>query len=252
MKRRYFIKLSYNGKNYHGWQIQPNANTIQEELNIALSTVLQEGINCVGAGRTDTGVHAKNFYAHFDTINLFNIDVEHFLYKTNAILPNDIVIHSVHSMIDEAHARFSAISRTYHYFISLKKDPFCQDLSYFFPRELNVEIMNQACKILFEYKDFTSFSKLHTDVKTNNCKIIKAEWTETKNQIQFTIKADRFLRNMVRSIVGTMLEIGLGKISLEEFAQIIESKDRSNAGRSVPAQGLFLVNIEYPKEIFCK
>jgi len=244
--------LSYNGKAYHGWQIQPNANSIQESLNSALTTILQEEIYCIGAGRTDTGVHAKNFFAHFDTINLFNIDVATFLYKINAILPHDIVIHSVHPMIDDAHARFSAVSRTYHYFISTVKDPFLQDFSYFFPRELNLEIMNQACKILFEYEDFTSFSKLHTDVKTNNCRILQAEWNKKEEQLQFTIKADRFLRNMVRSIVGTTIDIGLGKLSLEDFAQIIESKDRSNAGRSVPAHGLFLVDIEYPKEIFCK
>lgn len=252
MKRRYFIKLSYNGKNYHGWQIQPNAKSIQEELNTALSTILQEEINCTGAGRTDTGVHAKNYYAHFDTTNLFNIEVDHFMYKINAVLPSDIVIHSVHAMIDEAHARFGAISRTYHYFISTTKDPFFQEYSYFYPRQLNIELMNQACKLLFECEDFTSFSKLHTDVKTNNCKIIHAEWTKNNGQLQFEIKADRFLRNMVRAIVGTMIDIGMAKISLEEFAQIIESKDRSNAGRSVPAQGLFLVNIEYPEEIFCK
>jgi tRNA pseudouridine38-40 synthase len=252
LKRKYFIQLSYNGKSYHGWQIQPNARSVQEEINNALSTILQEEINCVGAGRTDTGVHAKNFIAHFETVNLFNIDTQHFIYKINAVLPNDVVIHSSYPMIDEAHARFSAISRTYHYYISPNKNPFSQDFSYFFPRELNIELMNQACKLLFEYEDFTSFSKLHSDAKTNNCKIIKAEWLELDNQLLFIIQADRFLRNMVRAIVGTMLDIGLGKTSLEELAQIIESKERSNAGRSVPAQGLFLVNIEYPKEIYCK
>jgi tRNA pseudouridine38-40 synthase len=250
LKRRYFVKLSYNGKNYHGWQIQQNANSVQETLNDALSTILQEEIYCIGAGRTDTGVHARNFFIHFDTINLFNIDKETFLYKINSVLPNDIAIHSVHPVIDEAHARFSAISRKYQYNINLLKDPFCQDCSFFYSRPLNLVFMNQACKILFEYEDFTSFSKLHSDVKTHNCKISQAEWVENNNQLVFTITADRFLRNMVRAIVGTMLDVGLGKITLENFAQIIESKDRSNAGYSVPAQGLFLINIEYPLNLF--
>lgn len=249
--QRYFLQLSYNGASYHGWQIQPNASSVQETMDKALSTILGESVSVVGAGRTDTGVHARSFMLHFDS-EKENLHNEHLVYRLNRFLPADIAIQEIFPVTPDAHARFSALSRTYKYFISTIKDPFATSTSYEFTLPLDVELMNVAAKILFDYKDFTSFSRLHTDVKTNNCKILEAEWVKNENQLIFTIKADRFLRNMVRAIVGTLMEVGKGKISLEEFREIIEIKDRGEAGTSVPAHGLFLVDIEYPKEIFLK
>lgn len=250
MKTRYFIQLSYKGTNYHGWQIQPNAVTVQELLIKAFSTILQEQIEITGAGRTDTGVHAINYIAHFDS-NHNELDQNNdFLYKINSFLPKDIVIHWIKKVNHDAHARFDAIKRTYKYYIHQEKDPFLIDTSYFYKHKLDMDLMNEAAKILFEYTDFTSFSKLHTDVKTNNCKIIKAEWIKKDHKIIFTITADRFLRNMVRAIVGTLMDVGRKKISLKEFKAIIENKNRSDAGVSVPAHGLFLTEIVYPDSIF--
>jgi len=244
---RYFIHLSYKGTKYHGWQIQPNAITIQELLQKALSVLLKTNTEIIGAGRTDTGVHASFFIAHFDTTN--SIDCKTLCLALNRTIPFDIAIHSIFQVADDAHSRFSALSRTYNYHISLTKDPFTLETSTYIWGNLDVDSMNKACDILFEYTDFTSFSKLHTDTFTNNCRIMKAQWTITENnKLLFTIKADRFLRNMVRAIVGTMLEIGRGKRTLDDFRSIIESKDRSKAGVSAPAQGLFLCAIEYPFE----
>lgn len=250
MTHRYFIQLNYKGTNFHGWQIQPNAISVQEVLNKAFSTILREEIEVTGAGRTDTGVHAINYVAHFDS-EKDNLDKDgKFIFKLNSILPKDVAIESVRKVKNEAHARFDATNRTYHYFIHQSKDPFSLETSTFIPYELDINKMNKAAKLLLNYVDFTSFSKLHTDVKTNNCNVKEAIWTRDKNKLKFTITADRFLRNMVRAIVGTLLEIGKGKITINEFQEIVESKDRSNAGTSAPAQGLFLTQIDYPDNIF--
>jgi tRNA pseudouridine38-40 synthase len=248
--QRYFIKLSYDGTNYHGWQSQDNANTVQAELEKALSAILSDKIEVTGAGRTDTGVHAREYFAHFDHSQLLEkSELDNLLYRLNAILPEDISAFYIFPVKNDTHARFSAISRTYKYYITRKKNPFFNKYSWNVIGKLDVIKMNEVSKILFEYIDFTSFSKLHTDVKTNNCKIMQAEWSEENNMIIFTIKADRFLRNMVRAIVGTLIDVGKGKISTEEFRNIIESKNRSEAGYSVPAKGLFLDKIEYPPDI---
>jgi tRNA pseudouridine38-40 synthase len=249
---RYFIQLSYLGTNYCGWQIQPNEPTVQEVLNTAFSTVLQEKIEITGAGRTDTGVHASYYVAHFDSQNAFLHNDQKVLLKINGFLPIDIAVQKIVQVLPDAHARFNAISRTYNYFIHQQKDPFIVDTSWFVPYKLDMQKMNDACNLLLQFTDFTSFSKLHTDVKTNNCKIFNAQWIQDDYKLIFSIKADRFLRNMVRAIVGTMIDVGRGKINLEDFVQIIESKNRSEAGMSVPAHGLFLVDIEYPTEIFLK
>lgn len=252
MKSRYFIKLSYKGTNYHGWQIQPNAITIQEVLNKAFSTILRESIEITGAGRTDTGVHALNYVAHFDSEQERLTEDGKLLFKINGFLPKDIVVHSIEQVNNEAHARFDAISRTYNYYIHQKKDPFLLESSYFLNQNLDVDLMNKASKLLFDFTDFTSFSKLHTDVKTNNCNITEAFWIFEDHKLFFTITADRFLRNMVRAIVGTLIEIGKHKLSLEDFVKIINNKNRSEAGVSVPAHGLFLTNIKYPDNIYKK
>ena len=244
---RYFIELSYNGRAYHGWQNQPNAISVQEVLEDALSTLLKEEITIVGAGRTDSGVHAKQMYAHFSTVNKFSL--EKLIYKLNSFLPNDIAVQDVFNVNDEAHARFDAISREYKYKISLFKNVFSFNNSYYFKQELDVNKMNEAAKILFEYDDFECFSKSNTDVKTYNCKILKAEWIYESNDLVFTIKADRFLRNMVRAIVGTLINVGIGKINVDQLHDIIKSKNRSQAGASVPGHALYLEKIEYPKNI---
>jgi tRNA pseudouridine38-40 synthase len=245
---RYFIDLSYNGRAYHGWQIQPDVTTVQAELNNALSTVLRTPLDCMGAGRTDTGVHAKQMVAHFD-LNT-KLDVDDIVYKLNVLLPKDIHINSIKEVLPEIHARFDALSRTYIYKISRTKDAFNFLNAHTYTLPLDVDLMNQAAKILFEYTDFQCFSKVKTDVKTYNCTIMEAHWKLDANSLNFKIKADRFLRNMVRAIVGTMIEVGAKKRTLEEFREIITSKSRSNAGTSAPAHGLYLINIEYPKSIY--
>lgn len=242
--QRYFIELAYNGSTYNGWQIQPHSPSVQQDLNKALSTLLRQEVNVVGAGRTDTGVHASFYVAHMDIQEMIT-DTEQLIYKLNRMLGNHIAIHKIYPVTSDLHARFSATSRIYKYFIDKAKDPFTYSFSfrtYPFP---DINLMNKACQILFEFNDFTSFSKLHTDTKTNICKIMQAQWEDTGNQLIFTIKADRFLRNMVRAIVGTMLEIGQGKISLEEFREIIKSQNRGAAGISVPGNALFLYDIQY-------
>jgi len=243
---RYFIELSYNGKAYHGWQIQPNAITVQEVLENALSKLLQSNISVIGAGRTDAGVHASQMFAHFDTDNL----VEDILvFKLNSFLPNDIAIHNIFQVNDEAHTRFDALSRTYIYKVSQQKNVFNYDFTYSLHNQLDLDAMNEACEILLKYKIFQCFSKVHTDVKTYNCNIMFAQWECSNDQLFFTIKADRFLRNMVRAIVGTMINIGLKKLYVEDLHNIIKSKDRGEAGFSVPAHGLYLTKIEYPSTI---
>lgn len=242
---RYFIVLDYNGTNFCGWQRQPGQDTIQERIERAMSTLLKTEIEIVGAGRTDTGVHARNYVAHFDsdTDNL-HTDTD-FLYRLNCILPFDICIQRIARVHPDAHARFDATRRTYKYYVTTRKDVF----GYQFAervRNLNIDAMNAAAAKLLKYTDFTSFSKLNTDVKTNNCTIYDAHWDSADGEMAFTITANRFLRNMVRAIVGTLFEVGYGKLSTDDFCRIIEAKDRSRAGTSAPAKALFLEKIEYP------
>ena len=243
---RYFIEFSYNGKNYFGYQIQPNDISVQEELEKALSTILREPIKTTGAGRTDTGVHAKKMFAHFETEQVLSNQLNH---KMNSFLPADISIKRIFPVRDDFHARFDATFRTYEYYISLEKNPFTQDSAWqLWRRNIDVEKMNEACKILFEYEDFTSFAKLHTDNKTNLCKMYRAEWEQNGTELKFTISANRFLRNMVRAIVGTMMEVGSGKIKPEDMREIIENKNRNSAGVSAPAHALYLVDVGYDFE----
>jgi len=235
--------LSYKGTNYHGWQIQPDASSVQEEITKALATILQEKILLVGAGRTDAGVHASQMFAHVDTVKKLS---NNYVHKLNAILPNDIVIKSIKEVSDETHARFDAVSRTYEYKILLGRDPFLLETTWqLHQKNLQIEKMNEAANLLFKYEDFESFSKVKTDVNTFNCSIMKAVWTLEDKHLIFHIKANRFLRNMVRAIVGTLIEVGLGKKTVEDFRKIIESKKRSEAGLSVPAKGLFLTEVCY-------
>ena len=240
---RYFLELAYNGTKYHGWQYQPNASSVQETLNKALSTILKTTIDIVGAGRTDTSVHAKQMFAHFDCDS--EINASQLVHKLNSFLPKDIAVFNIHLVHDDAHARFDATKRTYEYHIHQQKDVFENENSWYYQNDLQLEKMNQACAILFEFTDFECFSKVNTDVNTFNCKIYEAHWKQENDRLVFTIAADRFLRNMVRAIVGTMINIGLEKITLADFTKIIESKDRNQAGFSVPAHGLYLTKIEY-------
>ena len=240
---RYFIELAYNGTNYHGWQYQPNAVSVQETLNDALSTILKNSIDIVGAGRTDTGVHAKQMFAHFDFDTEFEIPF--LIHKLNSFLPKDIAIINLHKVHDTAHARFDATKRTYEYHIHSQKNVFENENSWYYPTVLDTAAMNSATTLLFSHTDFECFSKVNTDVNTFNCKIMEAHWQQYGNQLIFTITADRFLRNMVRAIVGTMINIGLEKIKLHDFQNILESKDRNQAGFSVPAHGLYLTKIDY-------
>ena len=246
---RYFIEFSFRGTNYHGWQLQPNARTVQLVMEDSLKLLSGKFIKTTGAGRTDTGVHARHFAAHFDTDHPLFEQSEMFLYKINSILPKDIAVKEIYRVTPEAHARFSAISRTYEYIIRFIRDPFDTEYSWYFARPLDLQTMNRAAQMMTGYFDFTSFSKLHTDVKTNLCHVMWAEWTEKAGTLCFRVKADRFLRNMVRAMVGTMVEVGLGKMNPVELRSIIEGRDRNKAGFSVPAHGLFLVEIEYPDHI---
>lgn len=241
---RYFIQIKYKGTNYHGWQIQPNANSVQEELNNAVSKILQQEIMLTGAGRTDTGVHASDFFAHFDTE--MELDVIDTCFKLNCVLPKDISVVNVFKVKDDLHARFSATERTYEYWITQQKNPFLVDQAYFFNQKLNIDKMNLAAAKLLGKKDFSCFSKSKTDTFTNDCEIRHAKWEEKNELLIFTISADRFLRNMVRAIVGTLLDVGLEKIKPQEIEKIIASKNRSEAGTSVPAHGLYLTQVKYP------
>lgn len=244
---RFFIELAYDGSDFHGWQKQPNAMSIQETLETCLMKIFQREMEVIGAGRTDAGVHAKRMIAHLDIEE--NFDPQHLIYKLNRMLPKSIVIHRIFRVQPEAHARFDAISRTYKYYISTQKDPFYRRFSQLITRELDLEKMNQACEIIMNHTDFQCFSKVKTDVRTFNCEIEKAQWEQKGSRLIFTIVADRFLRNMVRAIVGTMLEVGTDKISLSDLKEILKSKNRSKAGRSVEAKGLFLHRIVYPENI---
>lgn len=240
---RYKIELAYNGSGFHGWQKQINAISVQETIENALSLLISEKVVITGCGRTDTGVHAKYFAAHFDSSTKINSD--EIVRKLNAFLGNEIVIYKISKTSDDFHARFSAKSRTYMYFIRTEKDPFGYSYSWNIFFDLNIDKMREAGQKLLDYTDFTCFSKLHTDVKTHNCKILNVRLIRTGMGIVFIITADRFLRNMVRAIVGTLVEVGKNRISVEDFCRIIESKDRSKAGQSAPAQGLFLMDVRY-------
>jgi len=240
---RYFIQLSYNGAAYHGWQIQPNAITVQETLQDSLSKLLNTKIAITGAGRTDTGVHASQMFAHFDIDEEF--DTPKLLYKLNSFLPKDIAIQSIFEVRADAHARFDAVKRSYKYKVCLKKDVFQYDYAYLMHQELDMQKMNEASEVLLSYSDFQCFSKSNTDVKTYNCKIENAYWNKEGDMLVFNISADRFLRNMVRAIVGTLVNVGLGKLDVQDMHRIIASKDRGQAGFSVPAKGLYLTEVLY-------
>ena len=242
---RYFIRLGYRGANFHGWQVQPHDCSVQQTIEEAMATLLRVTTPITGAGRTDAGVNARLMVAHFDTEQPIK-DIDRLVNSLNALLPPDIAIYSISPVHVNAHARFDAISRTYKYFAIPRKDPFYYPLSWRCAPVLDFDLMNQAAAHLLDYTDFTSFSKLHTDAKTNNCRITHAQWTQEGDQWVFTITADRFLRNMVRAIVGTLVEVGRHKMTIEQFCQVIERKDRCAAGTSMPGHALFLWDITYP------
>ncbi len=243
---RFFIEISYNGRAYHGWQIQPEAISVQEVVEKALSTLLQDQIQVVGAGRTDAGVHAKQMFAHFDFEKSLDPNL---VFRLNSYLPSDIAIHDIFEVHNDAHARFDAISRTYQYRVSTRKNVFSSEHAFMQYSPIDVSLMNTASAILLQYKDFQCFSKSNTNVKTYNCSIKEAKWQEHDNELIFVVTADRFLRNMVRAIVGTLINIGLGKVEVEQLHEIIKSKSRSEAGFSVPAHGLYLTDVNYPETI---
>lgn len=245
---RYFLKLAYNGKNYFGWQRQPKQTSVQEVLEEKLSIFLRSEIAVVGAGRTDTGVHAKAYFAHFDADEI--PDKEEFIFRMNSFLPKDIAIYELFPVKDQAHARFDATNRTYHYHFNFRKDPFLNELALQIHKLPNIQRMKEAGEMLIGRQDFTSFSRSGSDVKTFICDIQKVEWTQSQNYFRFSITADRFLRNMVRAIVGTLLEIGYEKMEVSDMKMIISRKDRSLAGPSAPAHGLYLARVEYPDHIF--
>ena len=236
--------MSYVGTNYHGWQIQNNANSVQEELNTVLSTMAEEEISTLGCGRTDTGVHALQYYCYFDSDR--KMSDQNYLHRINMTLPNDIAVKRIFKVEPKAHVRFDVSSRTYEYWIHRAKSPFLVNRSYYLNYDLNLELMNDAAKILFEYKDFECFSKTSTQVSSFECEIMEAHWEVREDGLVFTIKANRFLRNMVRASVGSLIEIGKGSLTLEMFKEIIESKNRSEAGATVPAHALYLTTVVYP------
>lgn len=252
---RFFIRLAYKGTNYYGWQLQPNVLTVQEVLENALSVFFRQKVKVTGAGRTDTGVHAKEYFAHFDLNDgefFSDFNVNKIIYAVNGILPVDIRAYNLYTVIDSAHARFDALSRTYCYYLNTKPDPFINDITWFYPVYLNIDAMNTAAEFLTKINDFAAFSKKGSDNVNNLCNVTYAKWEIKENLLIFKITSDRFLRNMVRAIVGTLIDVGRSYITLNEFIKITESNCRSNAGASVPAKGLFLENIYYPDDIFLK
>lgn len=247
---RYFLKLAYDGGGFHGWQSQPNATSVQQTIEEALSVVLRRPTPIVGAGRTDTGVNAREMYAHFDTIDPIE-DPKRMLNGLNRMVGPKIALHEIIPVTSDAHARFDATERSYKYFVIFEKSPFLKDSSWFSPSRLNIARMNEAASILLRTEDFTSFAKLHTDAKTNICDVRMAEWSDYRNPynipgIEFTISADRFLRNMVRAVVGTLVDVGRGKLTVDDFREIIAKRDRCSAGTSMPPQALFLWEVKYP------
>lgn len=247
--KRYFIELSYNGGAYHGWQRQPNAISVQQVLEESLSKLLRENISILGAGRTDTGVHARQMFAHFDLATVIK-DPKELILLLNGFLPNDIAVKEIHRVISSAHARFDASDRSYEYHIATVKDPFYAAFHHYLKNKPDIDLMNQATKILLTYEDFQCFSRSNTDVKTFLCKIKTAEWRQEGTSLVFYIRANRFLRNMVRAIVGTLLEIGFKKRAVEDMESTIKSRDRRQAGFSAPAKGLYLTEIQYPQDLF--
>jgi len=247
---RYFIEIAYNGKAYFGWQRQPNQITVQQVVEETLSVLFREKIKLTAAGRTDTGVHAKQLFAHFDSEEFENRN--ELVFRINSFLPKDISVKSILEVSDAAHARFDAMKREYEYQIVLGKDPFSYDFAYQLYIHPDVDLMNRAAQILLHHNDFQCFSRSKTDVKTYNCKIEKAHWELRDDLLVFTIVADRFLRNMVRAIVGTLLDVGFGKTTLDGFEDILNSKNRRKAGASAPAHGLYLKRVVYPERIFLK
>ena len=245
---RYFLEIAYNGAKYHGWQVQPNAITVQEVVNDCLQKLIGDSeINVVGCGRTDTGVHASQFYLHFDTERDVREDLS---FRLNRFFPEDIAAHKHWVAEPDWHARFSATRREYQYCIHQRKDPFKQGLSWSFGQELDLAAMNQAAQMLLGEHDFTSFSKAHTQTATNLCEVFHAEWEQTsEHSLKFTVAANRFLRNMVRALVGTLVEVGIGNRGVEEFGKLLIAGDRSEAGQSAPAHGLFLTEVAYPFEL---
>jgi tRNA pseudouridine38-40 synthase len=248
---RYFLHFSFLGTHYHGWQVQPNAVTVQSVMEEALSRLLRTKVTLTGCGRTDAGVHARMFFAHFDfhedvTLNAY----ESLVHRLNGYLPHDIVVHSLFPVPEEAHSRFSALSRTYQYYIHTRKDPFLQGLSWYYPYgTLDLNKLNKAASLLLNYNDFSSFSKKDTDINGTSCKLTESFWVQDEHHWVYTITANRFLRNMVRAIVGTLVEIGRGKWNETKLSEIIDSQDRCNAGESVPACGLYLTTVRYPNDI---
>jgi tRNA pseudouridine38-40 synthase len=246
---RYFIDIAYKGTAYHGWQIQPNANTVQAEVNKALSILLKQHTETLGSGRTDTGVHALSQFVHFDS----DLELNNRLIRSiNAILPKDIVVKSLHLMTPEAHARFDAVSRAYIYKISTTKNPFQENQAWLYTHPLNLDAMNEAALLLLHHTDFQCFSKVHTEVLNFNCTITKARWYQEGEMIYFEITANRFLRGMVRAIVGTMVEVGRGLKTVADFQKVLDSQERSKAGMSASPDGLYLCDIRYPSHIFIK
>lgn len=241
---RYFITFSYLGSSYHGWQRQPDASSVQQTLEEAMKLFLKEVISLVGAGRTDTGVHAKVMVAHFDTQQSFKI--EELIHRLNAYLDESIAILSIVEVVADAHARFDATSRSYEYWVVQQKNPFLTQAAYYITHPLDVNRMNEAATLMLDHKDFECFSKSNTDVHTYLCDVTRAEWVFEGERLVFHVSANRFLRNMVRAIVGTLIEVGKGKMSIDEFKAVLNSKDRRNAGPSVPAKGLYLATIQYP------
>jgi len=242
---RFFITLSYDGTRYHGWQVQPNGPSVQEKLQWALSTILRQDIQVTGAGRTDAGVHARMMVAHFD-VETMDYELQDLMYKLNRLLPQDIAIQKMEPVSDEMHARFSATSRTYHYYIHTVKDPFLRAYSCELHYPLDFQLMNEAAAILMTYEDFGAFCKAHADVKTTLCHITAAQWHQTSpSSWYFEITANRFLRNMVRAVVGTLIDVGRGRLSLDDFRKVVEGKRRTEAGESMPANALFLEEVKY-------
>lgn len=241
---RYFIHLAYDGTNYHGWQIQPDANSVQEELQKALSVLIRREIEIVGAGRTDAGVHARRMVAHFDFDG--PLDCQQTAYRLGRMLPRDIAVYLVEPVADGMHARFSATRRTYHYYLHTERDPFCRQYSCELHYELDFQLMNEAGRILCTYDDFGAFCKSHSDVKTTLCHVTEARWIQVdSSHWYFRISANRFLRNMVRAVVGTMIDVGRHRVTLDEFRKIVEGKQRTQAGESMPAHALFLEDVAY-------
>lgn len=243
---RYFLDIHYKGTNYSGWQIQSNANTVQAEINAAMSTLLKNPIDTLGSGRTDARVHARHQVAHFDVDEL----PKDFVYKLNSLLPKDIAVRKVDAVIESAHARFDAVSRAYRYFIHTQKEPFVENSSYFFHKELDIELITEAVQVFQQQKDFEAFSKVHTEVNNFNCEIFEATWKRTSSGYVFYIRANRFLRGMVRALVGTLLDVGLKRTNIQQLENIFQSKHRSETGRSVSPDGLYLDAVDYSKNIY--